>query len=257
MTDQPSASRTRSDRPDWVGIDPSEDATRPPPLTRARVVRTALRLADERGLAALTMRALATELEVSPMALYNHVRDKEELLDLMLDLMLGEVDCSPTEGDSMTQLRAVVCSFHEALSAHHHLAQVYSNQVRLGPHGLALIERAICLLLQAGFSKADAASGFLTLYTYTVGRHQMGRIAPFPGRTTQDENEYYLALPPEQIPSVRAVGRHLGGVHRPGMFEYGLDTLLAGLRTKLTPVGEHPAGAVPQDGVLEQPPTRQ
>jgi AcrR family transcriptional regulator len=238
LTDQPSASRTRSDRPDWVGIDPSEDATRPPPLTRARVVRAALRLVDERGLAALTMRALATELEVSPMALYNHVRDKEELLDLMLDLMLGEVDCSPTEGDSMTQLRAVVCSFHQALVAHHQLAQVYGSQIRLGPHGLAIIERVIGLLLQAGFSRADAASAFLTLYTYTVGRHQMGRIAPFPGRNAKDESEYYLALPPEQIPSIRAVGRHLGGVHRAGMFEYGLDTLLAGLKTKLTPAEE-------------------
>lgn len=156
----------------------------------------------------------------------------------------------------MTQLRALVCSFHRALSAHHHLAQVYSNQVRLGPHGLTIIERALWLLLQAGFSRADAASAFLTLYTYTVGRHQMGRIAPFPGRTAQDENEYYLALPPEQIPSIRAVGRHLGGVHRPGMFEFGLDTLLAGLKSRLTPADER-AGAAAQDGILEQPSTRQ
>lgn len=249
MTDQPSASRARTDRPNWIGIDPSEDATRPPPLTRARVVRAALRLVDERGLAALTMRALATELEVSPMALYNHVRDKEELLDLMLDLMLGEVDCSPTEGDYLNQLRDLVCRFHQALAAHHHLAQVYGNQVRLGPHGLKIIERAISLLLQAGFSHADAASGFLTLYTYTVGRHQMGRIAPFPGRSNQDEGDYYLALPPEQIPAIRAVGRHLGGVRRPGMFEYGLDTLLDGLRTKLKRADEHPAEVMAQDGV--------
>lgn len=236
MTERQS-SRARSTRPAWVGIDPSEDATRPPPLTRARVVRAALRLVDEHGLAALTMRALANELEVSPMALYNHVSDKEELLDLMLDLMLGEVDCSATEGDWLTQLRNLVCSFHRALSAHHHLAEVYHSQVRIGPHGLAVIERAISLLLQAGFSPPDAASAFLTLYTYTVGRHQMGRIAPFPGRTAQDEGEYYLALPPEQIPAIRAVGRHLGGVHRSGVFEFGLDTLLVGLQTKLESAG--------------------
>ncbi len=235
MTDHQSASRARSDRPNWVGIDPNEDATRPPPLTRARIVRTALRLVDQQGLGALTMRALATDLEVSPMALYNHVRGKEELLDLMLDLMLGEVDCSATDGDWTTQLRALVCSFHQALSAHPHLAQVYSNQVRIGPHGLAIIERAIGLLLQAGFPPSDAASAFLTLYAYTVGRHQIGRIAPFPGPTPRDEGEYYVALAPEQIPSIRAVGRHLGGVHQPGVFEYGLDTLLTGLRTKLTP----------------------
>ncbi|MGH3910870.1 MAG: TetR/AcrR family transcriptional regulator, partial [Pseudonocardiaceae bacterium] len=244
LTDQPSTSRARSDRPNWVGIDPSEDSTRPPPLTRARIVRTALRLVDKQGLTALTMRALATDLEVSPMALYNHVHDKEELLDLMLDLMLGEVDCSPTEGDWVTQLRTLVCRFHQALSAHHHLAQVYSSQVRIGPHGLAIIERAVGLLLQAGFSRPDAASAFLTLYTFTVGRHQMGRTAPFPGANPQNDADYYVALPPEQIPSIRAVGRHLGGAHRPGVFEYGLDTLLAGLRSKLALAGDLSTPAV-------------
>lgn len=251
MTDQPSASRARSDRPNWVGIDPSEDAKRPPPLTRARVVRAALRLVDEQGLAALTMRALATYLEVSPMALYNHVQDKEELLDLMLDLMLGEVDCSATDGDWLTQLRALVCSFHQALSAHRHLAQVYSNRVKIGPHGLAIIERAIDLLLKAGFPPSDAAYAFFTLYSYTVGRHQIGRIAPLPGPTAQDEGDYYVALPPEQIPSIRAVERHLGGVHRAGVFEYGLDTLLAGLRAKLAPASDQPSSAMTSMGPLE------
>lgn len=230
-------------------MDPDEDATRPPPLTRARIVRAALRLVDEHGLTALTMRALATDLDVSPMALYNHVADKEELLDLMLDLMLGEVDCTETGGDWLTQLRTLVCSFHQALSAHHHLAQVYSNQVRIGPHGLRIIERAIELLLQAGFSHSDAASAFLTLYTYTVGRHQMGRIAPFPGRSAQDENEYYLALPPDQIPCIRAVRRHLGSVHRPGVFEFGLETLLAGLQRKLGVPEGCPTSVTPPDPV--------
>lgn len=240
MTDQPSASRTRTDQPTWVGVDPREDDTRPPPLTRPRIVRAALALVDDRGLAALTMRALATELKVSPMALYNHVRDKEELVDLMLDLVLGEVDCSPTEGDWVTQLRALVVSFHQVLAAHHQLARVYSTQLRIGPHGLRIIERAIRLLLQARFSPPDAAAAFLTLYTYTVGRHQMGHIAPMAGPTPR-EAEYYLALPPEEIPSIRAVSPHLSGAHGRGQFEYGLDTLLTGLQTKLSQVSDPPS----------------
>ncbi|HEU0088330.1 MAG TPA: TetR/AcrR family transcriptional regulator C-terminal domain-containing protein [Pseudonocardiaceae bacterium] len=233
MTDQPSTSRSRSDRPIWVGVDPDEDDRRPPPLTRARIVRAALRLVDDQGISALTMRALATDLRVSPMALYNHVRDKDELLDLMLDLMLGEVDCSATDGDWLTQLRALVCSFHEVLSAHHHLARIYSAQVKIGPHGLCIIERAITLLLEAGFSRRDAADAFQTLYTYTVGLHLVGRVAPSTGPTAPDEAEYYDALPPEKIPSIQAVRAYLGNVHRRGLFEYGLDALLAGLQTKL------------------------
>ncbi len=233
LTDQPSTPRARSDRPTWVDVDPSKDYTRPPPLSRPRIVRAALQLVDERGLASLTMRALATELEVSPMALYNHVRDKDELVDLMVDLMLGEVDCSATEGDWVTQLRAVVHSYHQALASHHQLALVYANRVRIGPHGLLIIERSIELLLQGGLSPAEAADAFFALFTYTVGFHQMGYVAPLRDSTSQDEIGYYSALPPEQIPSIQAVSTHLSGVHRPGRFGYGLDLILAGLLTKI------------------------
>ena len=109
MTDQPSTARARSARPAWVGVDPSQDETPRPPLTRPRVVRTALRLVDDHGLPALTMRALAIELQVSPMALYNHVRDKDELVDLMVDLMLGEVD---HEVDQLILIADVIVEGH-------------------------------------------------------------------------------------------------------------------------------------------------
>lgn len=234
MKDQSSTSRVRPGQPTWVDVDPSKDYTRPLPLSRPRIVRTALQLVDDKGLAALTMRALATELEVSPMALYNHVRDKDELVDLMVDLMLGEVDCSATEGDWVTQLRALVHGYHQALAAHHQLAQVYSARVRIGPHGLLVIERTIGLLLQGGFSPADAADAFFALYTYTAGFHQMGHIAPLRDATSEDAIGYYSALPPEQIPSIQTVSPHLSGVHRPGRFDYGLDIILAGLQAKVT-----------------------
>ena len=219
MSEQPNNARARADRT-WVGMDPREDEQRRPSLSRPRIVRAGLRLVNEKGLSALTMRALAAELEVSPMALYNHVRDKEELVDLMVDLMLGEVDCCAGTGDWAGDLRAVVFSYHQALSAHPRLARIYSSRVCLGPHGLALIERTLALLLAGGFAPPAAADAFFALYTYTVGFHQMGDI---------DALEY-SALPPDQIPSIVALSRHLRGVRRSGGFEYGLDTLLAGMR---------------------------
>jgi len=221
VTDQPSTSRARGDQPAWVGLDPRQAEIPRLALTRPRVVRTALRLVDEHGLSALTMRALATELQVSPMALYNHVRDKEELVDLMVDLILGEVDLSTIAGDWATQMRALVCSFHQVLTAHPSLARVYSTQVKIGPYGLRIMERGLELLLQARFSPPEAADAFFALYTYTVGYHQMGRVDP----------RDYSALPPEQIPSITAITDHLNGAHQHGRFEYGLDALLAGLHT--------------------------
>ncbi len=219
----------------WVGVDPSKDGTRPLPLSRPRVVRAALHLVDEKGLAALTMRALANELEASPMALYNHVRDKDELVDLMVDLMLGEVDTSATGGDWLTQLRALVRSYRQALVSHHQLARgAYSSRVRIGPNGLLIMERAIGLLLQGGFSSSEACDAFFALYTYTAGFQLMGHIAPM--RDTTSGPEYYPPLPSEQIPAITAVNQYLDGVHRPGRFDYGLELLLAGIQTKVARV---------------------
>jgi AcrR family transcriptional regulator len=242
LNDRPSTARSRTDPTTWVGVDPSEDYTRPPPLTRPRIVRAALRLVDEKGLSALTMRALATELEVSPMALYNHVQDKDELVDLMVDLMLGDVDTSATKGNWLGQLRALVRSYHQALAAHHHLARAYSGRVRIGPHGMLLIERAMGLLLQGGFSPSEASDAFFALFTYTAGFQQMGNIAPLREGTSRDGSGYYPPLPPEQIPAITTVGAHLDGVHRPGRFDYGLDLLLAGLETKIIEADEVPGG---------------
>jgi len=221
--------RARSSRRAWVGVDPRDDVPPRPPLTRANVVRAALLMVDDQGLNALTMRALAQQLDVSTMALYNHVRDKEELVDLMVDLMLGEVDCSPTEGHWQDQLRSLIRSYHQALSSHRGLARVYSFRVRIGPHGLMVMERTLQLLTDAGFARAAAADAFFTLFTYTVGYHQMGRVEPLDAQSPDGESGYYLALPPEEIPTVTRLAQHLGGAHQAGRFERGLDTLLAGL----------------------------
>lgn len=243
MKDQPHASPGRLDPTAWVGLDPDADEPRPMPLSRPRIVRTALRLVDEKGLAALTMRALATELTVSPMALYNHVRDKDELVDLMVDLMLGEVDTSATEGDWLARIRAVVRSYHQAFAAHRQLARVFSDRIRIGPHGLLVIERTIALLLEGGFSPAEASDAFFALFTYAAGFQQMGYIAPLREGASGQEAGYYPPLPPERIPAITAVGPHLDGVRRPGRFDYGLDLLLAGLRSKLAASG---GAAAPQ-----------
>ncbi|MGH3548855.1 MAG: TetR/AcrR family transcriptional regulator [Pseudonocardiaceae bacterium] len=234
----------RSDPTAWVDIDPSKDQARPPPLSRPRIVRAALGLVDEKGLAALTMRALATELEVSPMALYNHVRDKDELVDLMVDLMLGEVDTSATEGDWLTQLRALVRSYHQALAAHHELAKVYSVRVRIGPHGLLIMERTVALLLEAGLSPSEASDVFFVLFIYTAGFQQIGHIVPRRDSPTQEGASYYPPLPSQQIPAITVASPHLNGPHRPGRFDYGLELLLAGLQVKIAAPEE--AAAAPQ-----------
>src|SRR5919109_5379825 len=88
------------------------------PLTRERVLRAAIALADESGVEALTMRRLAKELGVEAMSLYNHVANKGDLVDGMVDVVLGEVELPADEPDWRAAVRKCAPSFHEVLVGH-------------------------------------------------------------------------------------------------------------------------------------------
>jgi len=85
-----------------------------PPLSRDRVLRAAMALADDGGLEVFTMRRLGQELGIEAMSLYNHVADKDDILDGILDLVLSEVDLSPTATDWAEAMRTCAISVHEA-----------------------------------------------------------------------------------------------------------------------------------------------
>jgi hypothetical protein len=95
------------------------------------------------------------------------------------------------------------------------------------------MERALRLLTDAGFAPSDAADAFFTLFTYSVGYHQMGRVEPLEDTASNEETAYYAALPVERIPTVARLAAHLGVAHQTGRFDSGLDTLLAGLEANL------------------------
>ena len=210
----------------------------------------ALALTEEEGIAALTMRRVATALEVTPMSLYNHVADKAELLDLMLDYVLGDV-VRASVGDTGSweeRLRAVVRRNHYLWKKHPVFAQVYLDGVTVGPHGLANIERIVGILREAGFSDEDAADAFFSLWHFSVASILVGpakpvereRRASHSDGTRQGRIEtYFSALPVDEIPHVAAVALHLN----PDCFEFGLELLLSGLRGRLetTPRATAPA----------------
>src|ERR1700675_746363 len=88
------------------------------PLSRARVLQAAVALADEAGLGAFSMRGLAQELGVVPMALYKHVANKEELLDGMVDVVVGEIDPPLTDTDWKSSVRQRILSARRRLLPH-------------------------------------------------------------------------------------------------------------------------------------------
>lgn len=125
-------------------------------LNRERVLQAAVALADEIGIDALSMRRLAQQLGVVPMALYKHVQNKEELLDGMVETIIGEIDPPEFDTDWKSAVRRRVLSARHALQRHRWSRQAIESRTTKTPAVLDYIDSFIGMLLAGGFS-ADLA----------------------------------------------------------------------------------------------------
>jgi len=215
---------------------PMDDRDRRPQLTRERVVAEALTVIAKEGVEALTMRTLAARLGVVPGALYHHVRNKEQLQDLVLDGVLAEVDFHVDHAQPWTeQIKVLAQRLREVLEQHPGVAGLLKTRDPLGPHSLALAEAFLGPLQAAGFGDRDAGLAFFLLVDYTVG------FAVSSPRTSVNEqrvrdaeirsqlHEFFRSLPPERFPALVALGEHVWLDNRDERFTAGLDVLVDGL----------------------------
>ena len=122
------------------------------PLTRERVLETAVDLADRNGIGSISMRKLAEALDVVPMALYRHVANKDELLGGMVDVVVGEIDPPRTDTDWKTAMRERILSARRALMRHPWASRVMETRTTPTPVVLAYMDSMIGLLRTGGFS---------------------------------------------------------------------------------------------------------
>ena len=159
------------------------------PLTRDRVLRVAISVADECGVGAVTMRAVASRLGVEAMSLYNHVKNKDAILDGMVDLVVEEIDL-PTDVDGWREamrLRAVLA--HQAFTRHPWAPALIDSRRSSGPARLRYLDWVLGTLVEAGFALEVAVRCFSVLdsYIYGFGRQDLGATgsAPPPERMAQ------------------------------------------------------------------------
>jgi AcrR family transcriptional regulator len=123
------------------------------PLSRERILRAAVALADAEGIDSLTMRGLASQLQVEAMSLYNHVANKDDLLDGMLDLdrraRSRTADGTPTGGPRSVE-RAI--SAHDALLRHPWASMLWASRMNVGPARMRHLDAMLRDLREAGFS---------------------------------------------------------------------------------------------------------
>jgi AcrR family transcriptional regulator len=215
---------------------PTDDQDRRPQLTRERVVAEALAAIANDGAQALTMRGLAARLGVVPGALYRHVRNKEQLQDLVLDGVLAEVDVDVDVALPWTeQIKLLAHRLREVLEDHPGVAGILKTRDPLGPHSLALAEAFLAPLQAAGFRDREAGLAFFLLVDYTIGfavsspRTSVNEQRVRDAATRDQLHEFFRSLPPERFPALVALGEHVWLDNREERFTAGLEVLVDGL----------------------------
>lgn len=200
-------------------------------LDRGAIASAALELMDADGVRALTIRSLAARLGVAPMALYNHVHTKEEILDAALEHGLARLpgaDSGRASGAWWDRLRDINLAFHRALREHPSLVTLLVARPLGGQAPIGAAEAQLRVLVEAGVPPDDAARAHLTLLHYAIGSAAWTspRVEPpAVGRAVLER------LPAERYPTLAALAAPLAGAsYDEKQYAYGLDLLLAGLR---------------------------
>jgi AcrR family transcriptional regulator len=227
---------------------PTVDQDRRHQLTRQRVVAEALAVIAEQGVQALTMRSLATRLGVVPGALYRHVRNKQQLHDLLLDCVLAEVDVRLDPSLGWTeQVKVLAHRLRRVLEQHPGVAGILKTRDPLGPHSLALAEAFLGPLQAAGFADRDAGLAFFLLVDYTIGFAVAGPPTSVNEQRVRDPatraqlHQFFRSLPPDRFPALVALGEHVWVDNRDQRFTAGLQVLVDGLEhARTSPSAQRP-----------------
>ena len=190
------------------------------PLSRTRVVTTAVALADEKGGAGVTMRALAGQLGVEAMSLYNHVSGRDDILDGMVDAVFAEIDLPAPTADWKQAMRDRAASSRAALRRHPWAVGLMDSRSRPGPATLRHHDAVIGVLRAGGFSVAMAAHAFSVIDSYLYGFVLQELSLPFTGPTELEEvaANMFDNIPPDAYPHLRELA--MDHALQPG-YDYG------------------------------------
>jgi AcrR family transcriptional regulator len=218
-------------------VDSPTRGSRREPLTRDRVIETALRLMDTEGLDAVTMRRIGRELGVEAMSLYNHVEDKEDILDGICERVMADFEFPEPAEEWEETCRRGARAWRRLLQAHPEVMRLFAEQrgpVR-SPDSMRPMEFALRILRESGLSDRDTAQAFHAFGGYIQGFviMEMGSIA---GGTDQGHLKMHQELAarlPGEFAALESISPYFAECDPDEQFEFGLDLLIAGLLEKV------------------------
>ncbi|MEV4888410.1 TetR/AcrR family transcriptional regulator [Nonomuraea sp. NPDC055795] len=219
-----------------------------PALSRERIVAEAVKLLDEEGMDNLSMRTLGTRLNAGATSLYRHVANKDELIELVVDEVYGELRVPEAEGDWRAAATECAGSLRSMILRHPWVASVLGQVglAELGPNLMRQTDRMLAIFTLAGFELDEASQAMSTLISYVIGMSTseaalLSMLARL-GQTEEELEAQIRAAAAEtnrELPRLQALDEHIlkngGGpaAMRDRDFRYGVDRILDGLATRL------------------------
>lgn len=197
-------------------------------LSRGVILAAAVSFVDREGLSSLTMRKLGAELGVEAMSIYNHVPNKDALLDGMVEVILGELEIPVGESEWEERIRVGYRRFRNLAREHPNVFPLLVSRPPKSPDGLWLFEAFLRTMRGAGFDAETSFHAFRVLTNYTFG-YAMAEIRGFALEPGDGAKE----LPMDDFPEISELAPSLESVDHDSEFEFGLDLILAGLKEKL------------------------
>jgi AcrR family transcriptional regulator len=225
--------------PPWTPPAARARSARRAPLSRDGIVDASLRILDRDGIDGVSMRRVAEELGTGPATLYWHVRNKDELFDLVVERVIGEI--LPPEPDPahwQEQLREMGHIMRKVMTSHRDLARVSLGRWPLGPNALRWLEWILAVTRGAGIPDRHAARVGFLFPLYVIGfvlDQEAGPITLAEGVTLEEMLERvsgYLESLGDHFPNIAETAREIVGGDVDERFEYGLDVLIAGLEAR-------------------------
>jgi len=216
----------------------SPPPTRRQPLSRDRVLKAAIRVADRGGVDAITMRRVAQELRVEAMSLYHHVANKDAILDGVVDMVFAAIELPPAEHDDWRgAIRARAHSARAVLSQHRWALGLIDSRPNPGPATLRHHDAVLGVLREGGFTLPMAAHAVSIIDSYINGF--VLQEANLPMKTPDELHDVASGilehLPADDFPYLtEMIVEHAlqPGYDYSSEFDYGLDLILDALEAR-------------------------
>jgi AcrR family transcriptional regulator len=207
-----------------------------PALTRERVIGAATAMADRLGVDALTIRKLATELDVTPMAVYHYLPNKDSIIDGMVDLVFSEIELPPAGLDWKAAIRRRSASAREVLARHRWAAPLMESRRTAGPATLRHHEAVLDCLRSGGLTIEMSAHAYALIDAFIYGFALLEANLPATGGQDMADLAETIIEPLHADLYPRLIELTMEHVLQPGYnfgdeFDFGLDLILDGLRS--------------------------